>query len=158
MTAWNTDKWNTDPTTAFYSDMESIEDTVPVIPIKQTAQKTTPATDKYMNDTSEGVQRKISENVGIKSLIDAAILAARHAENCGVQARDAFATYTISLADNRQVCDETTKAYGIEARRAFDVYTAALATSLEQAATSDAAILQMTIDIEGRAESLAVGQ
>jgi hypothetical protein len=65
------------------------------------------------------------KHVTVKSLVDAAVLASRHAEMCGVQAR-----------------------------HAFNVYTVALEKSQKLAAISDEAILNMSEDITRRTDKL----
>ena len=110
-------------------------------------------TTNEVDGSSDVVPKKRYDKANIRALIDAAIRASLHAEQCGVQARSAFDKYTLSLAHFDNV-----ETYAAEARRTFDVYTVAVTTSLEKAATSDAAILEMTVDIENRIEALSVEQ
>ena len=102
--------------------------------------------------SSDVVPKKRYDKANIRALIDAAIRASLHAEQCGVQARSAFDKYTLALAH----ADNDVPRYAVEARRTFDVYTTAVTNSLEEAATSDAAIAVMTADIESRIEALLV--
>ena len=97
--------------------------------------------------------KKRYDKSNIRALVNAAIRASLHAEQCGLQARSAFDKYTVALAHTPR-CDNDVPRYAAEARRTFDVYTVAVTTSLEKAATSDAAILEMTVDIENRIEAL----
>ena len=89
----------------------------------------------------------------IRVLVDAAVLASNHSKECGMRARTAFDAYTAALvhADNVEM-------YGINARDAFDAYTVAHEASLEKAAASDAAILEMQEIIERRIAFLSAEQ
>jgi hypothetical protein len=78
---------------------------------------------------SDVAPNKSYDKANIRALVDAAVLASRHAKKCGLQAR-----------------------------KAFDAYTVAHETSLEKAAASDAAILEMQEIIESRIAFLSAEQ